>query len=94
MKKDAKIEIRDHIVHVIYGEEFATMTRSGKQTITFSIPLIPAYADVIENSGIAEVESINFEESMITFQRKSFYETHIMAELIIDILSKHENEND
>ena len=92
--KTAQIIIRDHLVHVIYGEEFATMTRNKcKQVNTFSIPLIPAYADIIENSGIAEVESVNIEDSTITFHRKSFYETHIMAELIAYILEKNEISN-
>lgn len=95
MKKEASVTIRDHLVHVKYGEEFATMTRKcEKQTITFSTQIKSAFADIIEQSGIAEVESVNIEESTITFSRKCFYETHVMAELILDILMKYETENE
>ncbi|WP_352423456.1 hypothetical protein [Proteiniphilum sp.] len=97
MKKDVEILIRDHIVHVKFGNEFATMIRqpdsNGLRKINFSIPLRGAYADVIEGSGIASVDNINYEECSITFRSLPFYETHLIAELITDILKKHETSN-
>jgi len=94
MKKYVEIEIRLHIVHVKYGTEFATMTRQpdsdGLRKITFSIPLRGVYADVIEGSGIASVDTINYDECTITFRSLPFYETHLMSELITDILKRHE----
>ena len=94
MKKDVEILIRDHVIHVSYGNEFATMIRrpdsDGLRKISFSIPLKGAYADVIENSGIASVQSVNYDECTITFLALAFYETHLIAELITDILQKHE----
>lgn len=96
MKKDVEIEIRLHIVHVKYGTEFATMTRypnsEGMRKITFSIPLQASYADTINNSGIADVEEINYDECSITFRSQHFYETHLMCEVIADILKRHEHE--
>lgn len=92
MKKDVEIIIRDHVILVSYGNEFATMIRrpdsNGLRKINFSIPLKGAYADIIENSGIASVQSINYDECTITFLALSFYETHLIAELITDILKK------
>lgn len=97
MKKEIEIVIRDHILHVRCGQEFATVNRhpdsKGVRKITFSIPLEIEYANVIENSGIAEVDAINFEECTITFRSLSFYETHLMAELITDIFERYENKD-
>ncbi len=97
MKKNVSIETRLHIVHVRYGTEFATMNRypdsEGLRKITFSIPLKAAYADVINKSGIADVEEINCDECSITFRSQPFYETHLMSGLIADILMRHETEN-
>lgn len=97
MKEKVEIIIRDHIMHVERGNEFATMTRrpdaNGLRKITFSIPMKGSYADVIDRSGIATVDNINYDECSISFSALPFFETHIMSELIADILSKHEENN-
>jgi hypothetical protein len=97
MKKDVDIRVRDHIIHVAYGNEFATMTRlpndEGVRNITFSFTPKGAYADLIDGSGIASVKNINYDECIIAFKSQPFYETHLMAEIIVDILQKHETEN-
>lgn len=94
MKEKVEIIIRDHIMHVQRGNEFATMTRrpgvDGLIKITFSIPMKGSYADIIDGSGIATVDNINYDECSISFSALPFFETHLMAELIADILSKHE----
>lgn len=97
MKKDIEILIKDHIVQVKNLDDFAIMTRQpdseGRRKIIFSIPLIASYADIIENSGIASVRSINYDECVIYFSPMSFFETYLMIELISDILLRHENKN-
>ena len=90
MKKG--IIIKEHIVHVECGDEFATFSRQpnekNKQWILFSIPITSQYADILDKSGIVEVESYST-SGQIIFKRRNFYETHLMAELITDILEKY-----
>ena len=89
------VDIRPHIIHVQFGNEFATMTRNpngnNQHMILFSSPITAIDADVIHNSGIAEVQEVSIDNRTIMFTRCSFYETHLMSELIVDILKRHEN---
>lgn len=92
--KKVNIDLRPNIIHLNYGSEFATMTRRANENnqhmIIFSTPITATDADVINNSGIAEVKEISFDNQTIMFSRCSFYETHLMSELIVDILKRHE----
>lgn len=88
-----EILIKEHLVHIMRGSEFAILQRTpndeGMLGITFSIPATPCMADLLDKSGI--VETVNYSYSgTISFRRKNFYETHLMIELIIDILEKYE----
>lgn len=93
--KKLNMILRPHIIHVNYGNEFATMTRNPNENnqhmIIFSTPITVKDADVIDKSGIAKVQEISFDNQTIMFSRCSFYETSLMSELIVDILKRHEN---
>lgn len=91
------IIIKENVVLVEYGVEFAVFARrpddNGLQGITFSMPITPHDADLIESSGIVEVVGYKI-SGLISFRRRPFYETYLMAEVVIDILKKqHEKEN-
>lgn len=95
MKKE--IFIKENIILVQCGNEFATFTRrpndENVQTISFSIPITTKDVELLEQSGIVEVENYSALGQLV-FKRLNFYETHLMAELITDILQKHhEKEN-
>ena len=85
--------IKDHVIQIIYGDEFAILERKpnhdGLQGITFSIPILPRHADLLDKSGIVEVVKYSASGTLV-FRRKSFYETHLIIELITDILEKYE----
>jgi hypothetical protein len=59
----------------------------GIQGITFSEPMPAKVADALNQSGIVEVISWS-ENGLLTFRRKSFYETEKFAEVVMDILIK------
>lgn len=93
MKKE--IIIKEHIIHIICGNEFATFDRNpnedGLQGVTFSFSISPKAADIIEKSGIAEV--CNYKKSgTLVFKKRWIYETHLMIEIISDIIEKYELE--
>lgn len=92
--KNVNVDLRSHILHVRFGNEFATMTRrpnrDNQQMILFSSSITAKDADVIDKSGIAEVQEISINNRTIMFTRCSFYETHLMSELIVEILKRHE----
>lgn len=92
--KKVEIIIRPHLMIVKVGSEYATMRRNpdknGLRKISFTCPVYASNADMIEESGIAQVESINLENCTITFRALPFYETHLMSELITDIIQKNE----
>ncbi len=90
MKKNIKTKINPYYAHVEYEDAIASLplghNSDGKREITFSIPLRAECADIINESGIADVEEINFDKKTIVFRASSFYETHLMIELLADIL--------
>lgn len=93
MKK--AIEIRQNILFVRLGSEFAVMTRvrdsEGHLKIIFSIPLRMEYADYISESGVALVDEISCDEGFMKLAPSTLFETIEMVELVTDILEKHEN---
>lgn len=92
-KTNITIDAKPFLLHVSYKKEFAILNRTpneeGLQGITFSIPLGSKDADIIDQSGIAEVISYNV-SGIMTFKRKPFYTNSTMIELIVDILLKNE----
>lgn len=91
--KKVNTEIREHIIHVKVGSEFATMTRTPNENnqhmILFSTPITAKDADIINTSGIAEVHEVSIDNRTIMFSKCNFFETHIMSELIVNILNRH-----
>jgi len=95
--KKLDYKLTDYKVHVSFGGNSATLSRrpdeDGQCKVSFSIPVNKSHADLINSSGIAQVSRIDEEKKTIYFVRESFYETHLMSEIIADILMKYENEN-
>jgi hypothetical protein len=89
MKKE--IKINEHNIHIICGSRFAIVqkkpNKKGIQGITFSEPVPVKVADTLNQSGIVEVISWRA-DGLLTFRRKSFYETEKFAEIVMDILMK------
>ena len=87
-----EVIIKDNIVVITYNNEFAIIERrirdNGLQGITFSMPITPKTADLLDKSGIVEVESFS-ESGVLTFRRKDFFETHLLIEVVMDILMNH-----
>ena len=87
-----EIIIKDLAILVMFNNEFAVFNRSanmeGLNTIIFSIPVTAKIADQIEKSGIVEVIGFSSIDSSLYFRRKSFYETHLMCEVVADVLIK------
>lgn len=73
--------------------EFAVLQRRADERsfygITFSIPLTAKDADYINNSGIVTVHRFSISGTMV-FTKKDFYDTHIMIDLILELLIKYE----
>ncbi len=91
----SQIIIKPHLIYIESEHEFAVLQKipndEGLQSITFSCEISLKDADIIEKSGIAEVESIKT-DGILIFRSKSFYETHLMCQVITDILKRHEPE--
>lgn len=89
MKKE--VIIKENIVFVACGNEFAIFERhdnsKGLRSITFSIPVKPQMTDLIDKSGVADVQKYSASGTMV-IRPKTFYENYKMAELIADILEK------
>ncbi len=89
-----EIIIKEHVIHVSRGQEFVVFDRhpdsEGMQNVTLSIPVTPKIVDLIESAGIVEVVEYS-NTGKLSFKRKSFYETHLMVEILADILEKHAN---
>lgn len=81
--------------HIMISNEvhFAILEKrpgsNGLQGITFSVDISEKDSNIINNSGIAQVEILGA-SGIIAFKRKSFYENSKMIEVIIDILKRHE----
>lgn len=94
MKKD--ILLKDKLALIICGSEFAILQREANDDgligVTFSIPVTQKMVDLLEQSGIITVQQYNG-DGIMTFKRRDFYQLHLMIELIIDILEKHETES-
>lgn len=93
MKKN--VFIKDSVILINCDDEFAVLQRNvdsnGKQGITFSIPINGRTADLLNSSGIVEVESYN-SDGLLVFKRRNFYEATLMIDLITDILDKYQYE--
>lgn len=93
----SEIVIKPHLIYLEYGNEFAILQKDpndeGLQAVTFSHEISALDADIIEKTGIANVESFR-SDGVLLFIRKPYYETHIMCEIIIDILKRHEPKQD
>lgn len=89
MKKE--VIIKQNVILITGRDEFAVLDRNmrenGLQQIVFSSRITPIHADYLEKSGIVEVHSFK-ESGIISFKRKDFYETHLMIELVADIIEK------
>ena len=87
------IAIHDKIISIRNVKEFAILERSpsleGLTGITFSIPITHSDADIINQSGIATVESHTASGTLV-FTRKCFYDNYKMIDLILDILMRYE----
>lgn len=87
-----KILIKEHLVYIMFGSEFAILQRTpndeGVLGITLSIPVTPFMVNLLCRSGIVEIVHYSC-TGTISFRRKNFYDTHLMIELIIDILEKY-----
>ena len=95
--KQNTIEVGEKLISVRGSREFAILERqpneSGLMCITFSIPLTSRDADIIDQSGIAEVKQFTTSGTLV-FARKSFYEPYKMTDLITDILTKYETKKE
>lgn len=89
-----EIRIKKHLIYIESEKEFAIMQRfmnvDGLQEVTFSVALTAKDADMLNASGIVEVQSFS-ENGKLIFSRENFYETHLMAEIVMDVLKRHEN---
>lgn len=97
ISKPNSVFVQGHQILINGINEFAILQKrpnsKGYQGITFSRPLTRGDVVVISNSGIAQVVSFS-ESGTLLFKRKYFYEDTKMYELIIDILNRHEKEED
>lgn len=93
MKKE--ILIKEKLVLMICGDEFAILQREanddGMIGVTFSMPVTPKTADLLDQSGIVTVQQFSG-DGILIFKRRDFYQLQLMIELIIDILEKYETE--
>ncbi len=84
--------IKPNVIHIECGDEFAIMDRyageEGLRTITFSTPITARDADIINQSGIAQVVGYS-RDGKLSFTRDRFFETYLMCDLIVDILEKN-----
>lgn len=89
MKKNVRIS--EHLVNITAGDQFAILSRTPKDdkySITMSIPVTPRMVDLLHNSGIVYVTSFTA-DGTIVFKRQPFYETHLMIDIITDLLERH-----
>lgn len=87
-----KVHIADNLVSIVCGSEFATITRKprqGRYQIIMSFPFTAAIADQLHQSGIIDVMGYDDGGSLF-FLRKPFYETHILIDIIVDILDSYQ----
>lgn len=89
MKKN--VRITPSVAHVQVDDHFAVISRIARQdeySINLSIPATARMSDLLDNSAIVEVTSFN-RDGVIYFKRRPFFETHILIDLVSDILERH-----
>lgn len=89
MKKEVRIS--NHLVNITCDDEFAILSRTPKDdkfSITMSIKVTPRMADLLDRSGIVDVVSYTADGTVV-FKRLPFYETHLMIDIITDLLERH-----
>ena len=91
--KKKEYRITYTVILVVCGDEFAILNRRPSEHgifgVTLSFPPKPKMMDLFDNSGIVEILSYS-DNGTFTFRRKPFYETHLMVDLLADLLEKHE----
>lgn len=78
-------------ITVTNGDKSASFTRKcgadGLHTLKFNITITPRIADILDKTGILEVESYS-SNGTITYRKKSFYDSHKMIEIVTEILER------
>lgn len=97
MNTKINIETRNHVILIRLGAEFAIFYHnadiSGMRKVTFSFTLTEDHLGIIKSSKIVSIQNICDDWTSVQFKTLPFYETHLIAELITDILKKHETSN-